>query len=133
LALNASGRAGAGADPERLRAAGHRSVPMFGDIAAVPVPGCVDGWCALSARLGRLPLSRVLEPAVALARDGFPASPLLARAAPSVTDVPGAEDFRAATHPGAPVRRPGVARTLTAIGEAGRDAFYQGEFGTGLR
>src|SRR3954470_6580726 len=40
LALNATGRAGSGADAERLRAAGHRQVPMFGDIAAVPVPGC---------------------------------------------------------------------------------------------
>jgi gamma-glutamyltranspeptidase / glutathione hydrolase len=133
LALNASGRAGSGADAGRLRAAGHREVPMFGDIAAVPVPGCVDGWCALSARLGRLPLAQVLEPAVALARDGFPASPLLARSAPSVADLPGAEDFRAATHPGAVVRRPAVARTLAAIGSDGRDAFYRGEFGDGLR
>jgi len=132
-ALNASGRAGAGADPARLRAAGHREVPLFGDIAAVPVPGCVDGWCALSARLGRVPLTQVLEPAIELARDGFPASPLLARAAPSIVDLPGADDFRAATHPGAVVRRPGVARTLTAIGADGRDAFYRGEFGAGLR
>ncbi|MDQ1684956.1 MAG: gamma-glutamyltranspeptidase / glutathione hydrolase, partial [Frankiaceae bacterium] len=93
LALNASGRAGSGADPERLRAAGHREVPMHGDIGAVPVPGAVDGWCALSERLGRLPLASVLEPAIELARDGFPASPLLARAAPSVADLPGAEDF----------------------------------------
>jgi gamma-glutamyltranspeptidase / glutathione hydrolase len=133
LALNASGRAGSGANPERLRAAGHREVPIVGDIGAVPVPGCVDGWCALSYRLGRLPLAQVLEPAIELARDGFPASPLLARAAPSVADLPGAADFRTATHPGAVVRRPGVARTLTAIGQDGRDAFYRGEFGAGLR
>jgi gamma-glutamyltranspeptidase/glutathione hydrolase len=133
LALNASGRAGSGADPARLRGAGHRAVPMHGDIAAVPVPGCVDGWVALSARLGRLPLASVLAPAEELARDGFPASPLLARAAPSVADLPGAEDFRAATHPGAVVRRPGVARTLAAVASDGRDAFYRGEFGAGLR
>lgn len=131
-ALNASGRAGSGADPARLRAAGHREVPMYGDIAAVPVPGCVDGWCALSGRLGRLPLAQVLSPAVELARDGFPASPLLARAAPSIADLPGADDFRAATHPGAVVRRPGVARTLDAIARDGRDAFYRGELGAGL-
>jgi gamma-glutamyltranspeptidase/glutathione hydrolase len=133
LALNASGRAGSGADPARLRAAGHRAVPMFGDISAVPVPGCVDGWCALSARLGRLSLAQVLAPAAELARGGFPASPLLARSAPSTADLPGAADFRAATHPGAIVRRPGVARTLDAIGADGRDAFYRGEFGAGLR
>ena len=133
LALNASGRAGSGADPERLRRAGHTEMPLFGDIGSVPVPGCVDGWIALSARLGRLLLAQVLAPAVELARDGFPASPLLARAAPSVVELPGADDFRAATHPGAVVHRPGVARTLEAIGRDGRDAFYRGEFGAGLR
>ena len=45
-ALNASGRAGSGADPERLRAAGHDGMPAIGDVATVPVPGCVDGWVA---------------------------------------------------------------------------------------
>src|SRR5205814_10302003 len=73
--LNASGRAGSGADPERLRAAGHAAVPPLGDIAAVPVPGCVDGWVALHDRFGRLPLADVLAPARSYAADGFPASP----------------------------------------------------------
>ncbi|MBV9663052.1 MAG: gamma-glutamyltransferase, partial [Actinobacteria bacterium] len=77
-ALNASGRAGAGADPERLRADGHRVMPRRGDIRAVPVPGCVDCWLTLHARYGRLPLTDVLEPARAYAADGFPASQTLA-------------------------------------------------------
>src|SRR5947209_3906137 len=38
----------------------------------VTVPGVVDGWAQLSARYGRLGLARVLEPAIRLARDGFP-------------------------------------------------------------
>src|SRR5436190_15849664 len=42
--LNASGRAGSGADAERLRAEGKRVMPPTGDIRSVPVPGCVDGW-----------------------------------------------------------------------------------------
>src|SRR4051812_46565779 len=41
--LNASGRSGSGADADRLRADGHRAMPTYGDIRAVPVPGCVDG------------------------------------------------------------------------------------------
>jgi gamma-glutamyltranspeptidase/glutathione hydrolase len=132
LALNASGRSGSGADPQRLRAEGHQAMPLFGDIRSVPVPGCVDGWCALHERLGRLSLAEVLEPARRYAAEGFPASPTLARAAPSVAGKPGAEDFRAATAPGAIVRRPGAARMLEAVATAGRDAFYLGEFGKGL-
>ena len=130
--LNASGRAGSGADPARLRAEGHRTMPPFGDIRAVPVPGCVDGWLALHSRFGRLPLADVLEPARSYAADGFPASPILAVVASHVAAVPGGSDFAAATHPGATVRRPGVARSLEAIVSDGRAGFYGGEFGKGL-
>jgi gamma-glutamyltranspeptidase/glutathione hydrolase len=48
-------------DPTRTRSGG----------LAVAVPGEVAGWVALHARYGRIPLARVLEPAVRLARDGF--------------------------------------------------------------
>ena len=131
-ALNASGRSGSGADLDRLRADGHRSMPLFEDIRSVPVPGCVDGWMALHGRFGRLPLSDVLASARHYAADGFPASQTLARAAATAAARPGGDAFAAATHPGAVVRRPGVARTLDAIADGGRDAFYGGEFGKGL-
>ncbi|MBX2803396.1 MAG: gamma-glutamyltransferase family protein [Myxococcales bacterium] len=39
--------------------------------APVTVPGVVAGWVALHDRLGTLPWSRLLQPAVALAREGF--------------------------------------------------------------
>jgi gamma-glutamyltranspeptidase/glutathione hydrolase len=131
-ALNASGRAGSGADAARLRAEGHRRMPLERDIRSVTVPGCVDGWLALHARYGRLPLSDLLEPAIRLARDGFPASPLLATTVPLAARQPGGGDFASVRGPGDRVCRPGVARTLRAIGEGGRDAFYLGEFGEGL-
>lgn len=132
--LNASGRAGSGADAERLRAQGLTAIPFRDSIHAVPVPGCVDGWTALHERFGRLPLATVLEPATAYAADGFPASEILAFSATQILQVDGADDYRDAgpIRPGTMVRRPGVARTLAAIGEGGRDAFYQGEFGAGL-
>ena len=63
--LNASGRAGSGADPDRLRAEGHTAMPFRGDVRSAPVPGCVDGWLALHERFGRLPLADVLAPAIA--------------------------------------------------------------------
>ena len=130
--LNASGRAGSGADADRMRADGHRVIPSSGDIRAVPVPGCVDGWLALHERFGRLSLTDVLAPARGYAADGFAASPFLAWTASMVAELPGGSDFSAATAPGAVVRRPGVARMLDAIGSKGRDGFYGGEFGTGL-
>ena len=131
-ALNASGRAGSGADPERLRAEGHTVMPLHGDIRAVTVPGCVDGLLALHDRYGRLPLAELFASAIEYAEEGFPASPLLVGAVPRVAGEPGARDLLAAKAPGARVRRPGVGRTLRAIAAGGRDAFYGGEFGAGL-
>jgi gamma-glutamyltranspeptidase / glutathione hydrolase len=131
-ALNASGRSGSGADPDRLRDRGLSEMPFRSDISVVPVPGCVDGWMALHARFGRLPLPRVLESAIAYADDGFPTTQLLAASSSTVAGIPGASDYAAATRPGAVMKRPGVARTLRAIAEGGRAAFYEGEFGEGL-
>jgi gamma-glutamyltranspeptidase / glutathione hydrolase len=134
-ALNAAGRAGSGADPDRLRAEGQRAMPFDGDIRSVPVPGCVDGWCALHARHGRLAFADLLAPAIELARDGFPCSPLLALMLPEVwRTVAGADDVVVTgdLRRGARVRRPALARTLSDVATGGRDAFYRGAFGTGL-
>ncbi|MHB8506563.1 MAG: gamma-glutamyltransferase family protein [Acidimicrobiales bacterium] len=134
VALNASGRAGSGADPERLRAEGHRTMPAFGDPAAVTVPGCADGWLALHARFGRLPLADALAAARRYAMEGFPASPGLAAAFGRVAHLTEAEDYRVpgGLSPGSIVRRPGVGRALDAIATGDRAAFYRGEFGDGL-
>ncbi len=129
-ALNASGRAGSGADPERLRAEGKTVMPHLYDIRSVPVPGCVDGWLALHGRFGRLPLAEVLAPAIRLAADGFPASPLLAPGAAFIGSLQ--SDYASVRAVGDPIRRPGAARTLEAVAKDGRAAFYQGEFGQGL-
>lgn len=132
--LNASGRAGSGADPHQLRREGHRRMPTDDDVRAVTVPGCVDGWLALHERHGRAALSDVLEPARALAAEGFPASPLLAFMVPLIAHVEGADDYtRQSVRAGTVISRPGVARTLAGIVEGGREAFYLGEFGAGLR
>jgi gamma-glutamyltranspeptidase/glutathione hydrolase len=134
VALNASGRAGSGADPDRLRAEGHRLMPFRGDIRSVPVPGCVDGWMALHQRFGRLPLAEVLGPARRYAEDGFPASATLAARVPEIAHLPEAGDFTASgpLRPGMLVRRPGVGRALADIVTSGRDGFYGGEFGEDL-
>lgn len=134
IALNASGRAGSGADSSRLRAEGHAVMPMRGDIRSVTVPGCVDGWLTLHERYGTLPMAEVLAPARSYALDGFPASPTLATSVPRVADLSDADDLTSSgpVSPGTWLRRPGVARALTTIAANGRAGFYQGEFGEGL-
>lgn len=133
-ALVAVGAAGSGADAAALRAEGQRRMPYRGDIRTVTMPGCVDGWLALHARLGRRPLAEVLAPAIGYASEGFPVSPLLAAALPAVADVAGAAELLGDQLPvaGELRRRPALARSLTAIAAAGRDGWYGGEFGAGL-
>ena len=65
-ALNASGRAGSGADPAAMRADGLTAMPFKLDIRSVTVPGCVDGWMALHDRFGSIPIERLLAPARSL-------------------------------------------------------------------
>jgi gamma-glutamyltranspeptidase/glutathione hydrolase len=134
-ALNSSGRAGSGASAAALRDAGFTEMPFRHDIRTVTVPGCVDGWCALNSRFGRLPLATVLAPAIRLAEDGFPASPLLVGAISQLDDAGReqlAELASQARRTGDRVRRPGVATALLAVAEQGRDGFYLGAFGDGL-
>jgi gamma-glutamyltranspeptidase/glutathione hydrolase len=134
-ALLAVGRAGSGVDAARLRAQGHRTMPVRGDLHTVPVPGAVDGWLALLARYGRLPADVVFAPAIELAEAGFVPSIMLTLASHLVHDLPGAQELC----PDGPldlqhvVRLPGIGRTLRAIARDGRDGFYGGEFGRGLR
>lgn len=133
LGLLGVGRAPAGADAARLRAAGHDIVPAR-HLAAVTVPGAADGWLALHQRFGRLPWARVLAPAAALAAEGFAVPTLLALASLLVADGPGGAVLCGGgpLRPGQRLALPGVARTLAALAEGGRDAFYGGEFGRAL-
>lgn len=133
-ALNASGRAGSGADAGRLRAEGFTAMPFSGDVRTAPVPGCVDGWLALHERFGRLPIDTVLQPAIGYAQDGFPASPLLAPSLAQLRGVAGTADLvgNGTRRHGDRITRPGVAAALQAITNEGRDGFYGGTFGKSL-
>lgn len=135
--LNASGRAGEGADAAALRDRGRRIMPRRGP-ASVTVPGCVDGWYALSERFGRLPLSESLVPALRLAEDGFPASAefcgLLTLDRSLIRNQPSAAPLFPGGLPpkiGQRITRPFLAETLRSIA-AGRDAFYLDRIGAAV-
>ncbi|WP_420624057.1 gamma-glutamyltransferase [Candidatus Poriferisodalis sp.] len=131
-ALNASGRAGSGADPDALRAQGRTRMRFSNDIRSVPVPGCVDGWMSLHDRYGRAPLAEVLAPAIDLAEGGFPLSPHGAAGATLLEGIANSGDYSPQCLPGDLITRPGVATALREIVEGGREAYYEGDFGRDL-
>jgi gamma-glutamyltranspeptidase/glutathione hydrolase len=129
--LNASGRMAAAVTPADY--AGSDQMPCFG-WPAITVPGAVSAWVALSERFGRLPFTRLFENAIGYARDGYPVSPITARAwaaaAPEFQDQEGFHRFRpdgAAPRPGQVFRFPEQATTLETIANSGGDAFYRGD------
>lgn len=124
------------------------ALPARGGLAALTVPGAVDGWWQahkLSAEtLGStLPWKGLLADAIAHARDGFSASAGQRRPPPREPDLFGstasAEIQRGIWplyHPDALARGPLVqadlARSLEAIRDGGAEALYRGELGRRL-
>lgn len=77
-ALNASGNAPQSMSVAAVRERGLDAIPMRG-LLPVMVPGAPAAWATCVERFGRLPLHRVLQPAIDYATDGYPVSPVVAR------------------------------------------------------
>ena len=99
------------------------------------MPGAVDAWARLLAAHGSKGLDELLQPAIRYAEDGFLVTPKVAydwaeaRERVERSDAGRAHYLPSGTAPvaGQRVRLPALARTLRAIAEHGRDAFYGGE------
>jgi gamma-glutamyltranspeptidase/glutathione hydrolase len=136
VALNASGRAGAGMTREALAARGFQSGTQQG-VLSITVPGALAGWDTLLRAYGTRPLAAALQPAIRYARDGFPVTPIIASqwaqetallkqdAAAAATFLPNGRAPRA----GEWFTNPDYARTLEAIARDGVATFYGGELG----
>jgi gamma-glutamyltranspeptidase/glutathione hydrolase len=102
---------------------------------AVGVPGTVAGLHAAWKAHGRLPWARLVEPATALAREGFVVTDGLARSLASV--LPEMKAYPASvaqfSREGTPYeagdifKQPALARTLERISSGGPAGFYEGE------
>lgn len=122
-----------------VNAAGRSSANACGTISddgtSVTVPGLVAGWGNLSARFGRLPLSRALAPAVDVAKHGCHMRLETARALASQRErlVRGGAQtwpyFAARRGSGGGIVQPALAATLQAIGADGCRWFYEGPLG----
>ena len=134
--LNGSGRA-----PAALHPAAVPPEHRVGDslrphsVHSVTVPGAAAGWMDALQRWGSgMSLAAVLAPAIALAEEGFPVSPITA-------DSWRGQESLLRRHEGghqllisgrAPAageifRNPNLARTLRLLAERGKDGFYSGE------
>lgn len=78
--LNGSGRSPAALTPEQaIKDLGEDAVGIpSGHGHAVTVPGTVAGWVDAVDAWGSLTMEEILQPAIQLAREGFPVSPLTA-------------------------------------------------------
>src|SRR4029079_1132912 len=132
--LNASGRSPRTLTLEEFQRRGLKSVPTTGPLS-VSAPGCVDGWNELHKRFGKLPLEKILAPAIRHARDGFAVTQVIAGSwqggANALRDESGfAETYllngRAPRH-GETFQNEPLAKSLEKIAHGGRAAFYRGE------
>ena len=133
---------GAGATPAQLplgRYAGLQAIPHRGPLAANTVAGAVSAWAAALAASGerwggRLPLARLLAPAIRHAEEGFAVSASQARTtAGKLDELAGQPGFAGVylDRGGVPAagsvwRQPALAQTLRRLAEAGPEDFYRG-------
>ncbi len=99
------------------------------------VPGSVAGLWALHQKLGKKPWKELLEPAIALARDGFTIDEhtheSIVMRAQKLLDFPKTGEIwvpgRVPRETGATVAIPQLAVALERIRDSGADGFYKGE------
>lgn len=135
-AIASNGRAPAGASLEQVRAAaGGDQMPQLGALT-VTVPGAVAGWFDLLGRHGTRSFSDVMQPALRLARDGFPLStPAAATFARGAERYAGMEQWQERfgdLHAGDRLTQPGHADMLELLASDGPGAFYGGPIGEDL-
>jgi gamma-glutamyltranspeptidase/glutathione hydrolase len=143
VAVNGSGAAPLGTDPEALRSRGEK-MPARGP-STITVPGVMAAWETIAGLGARLGLAGALAPAATAAADGVPTAPGLARAIRGLAPVLAGDQGMAqvflpdgeALAEGSTLVQPALARTLEAVSHGGVEALYRGQIGermvSGLR
>jgi gamma-glutamyltranspeptidase / glutathione hydrolase len=131
--LNASGRSPYSLTRKVFAEKNLVQIPEEGPLSW-SVPGCVDGWFALHEKFGKLPVERLLEPAIHYGEEGFPVSEIIGRSwqgsaknlakwpDSARTYLPGGR----APKVGEMFRNPDLAKTYGLIARHGREGFYKG-------
>jgi gamma-glutamyltranspeptidase / glutathione hydrolase len=137
--LNSSGWAPEQLTPALLRKKGFKEMPDEG-IFTVTVPGVVRGWWALHQKFGRLPWAELFQPAIYLAKNGFPVAEWDAAywnaLKPKLETNANARRVYLidgqTPEVGQVFRNPEYARALTLVAEKGPEAFYDGPIGRAI-
>ena len=128
----------AAATPKLFLDADDKPLPRDAAMASglsIGVPGALGALALAHDKYGKLPWAELFEPAIVLAREGFPISPrfaqMLAEADPqSFAPAARAYFFDAQGRPwpvGYKLANPALADTLETIARDGAKAFYQGD------
>ena len=139
--IEACGYAGSKATVDFYRSQGLKAIPERGANAALTVPGAIGGWMlaleASKALGGKMPLQRLLEAAISIARKGSPVTNSMAWRlasdrgsnieAPGFTDAFYIEGKPPKVGETLPPGR--LATTFEQLGRAGLDDFYRGDIG----
>lgn len=139
-ALNGSGCAPAALSIERLADEGITGELPSHHAHTVTVPGACQGWFDFHARHGSQEMAALLEPAIELARGGFPVAAFNSRlweigVKSQLHRSRGGRELMLdgrAPRAGERFRNPTMAASLQAIAEGGADAFYRGRIGEAI-
>ena len=134
VGLNGSGWAGSKATVDFFKSRKMDRIPSTG-IYSVSVPGAVAGWFKLHGKYGKLPMSRILQPAIDYAENGYPVSEIIAGQWKANENKLKQNPEAAAAYlvdgkapvQGQIMKFPNLAKTLRILAQRGRDAFYKGE------
>lgn len=134
VSIQASGRSARNTSLEMMRELGGDTMPYTGP-HAIAVPGMVDAYFQLLEHYGTMSFAQVAEPAVQLARHGFPLQTTGARVIANNADLlaqdPAAEAiFLANGHTpvaGDRLVQSDLANTLEQLGREGTRSFYSGD------
>jgi gamma-glutamyltranspeptidase / glutathione hydrolase len=137
--LNASGPSPKSISIEKVKERGHEKMPVHG-VIPVTVPGVPSAWAELSEKFGKLSLKEALAPAIRLAEDGYPLTPILGKywslAYKKFKEILTGDEFKAWFETFAPNGKAprigevwsskGHADTLKSIAETTSESFYRG-------
>jgi gamma-glutamyltranspeptidase / glutathione hydrolase len=136
VGLDGSGKSGSKTSYDALVTAGEQAVPYRG-ARSITVPGALSGWNALLEKYGTMKLADVLRPAIGIAEEGYPVTPIIAQDWQHNVDVLRQNGGASATFlidghapsAGEWFRNPDLARTFRRIAEGGPGVLYGGDLG----
>lgn len=133
LDLNGSGKSSHNASIDLFRNRGLTEIPSFGPLAALTVPGMVDAWRIIHDDFATMDLDRLLEPAIRIARDGFPVTHEYRRSLEAGLRRLGTYGWKNVFAPqgvipeiGSMFRQKDLSQSLALIASEGTETFYRG-------